>query len=141
MVMRIVIDTNVCLDLFLFKDSRCATLMAALKEGMVEAVTNTACRNEWLRVLDYPSLPLDETLKSSCATEFDTHIKHLAPPKNNTPLPLCRDPDDQKFLELARDVNAKTIITKDKALLKLARKTRQAGLFAICKPENWQPEP
>lgn len=140
MIMRIVIDTNVCLDLFLFEDPRCTTLMAALKEGTVEAVTCTDCRNEWLRILDYPNLRLDETLKSNCAIKFDAHIKYLTPPRIDTPLPLCRDPDDQKFLELARDAKATILITKDKALLKLARKTRQAGLFAICKPENWQHE-
>ena len=136
--MRIVIDTNVCLDLFLFEDPRCATLMTALKKGSVEAITGTDCRNEWLRVLDYPSLPLDDTLKASCITAFDAHITCLTPPTGSTPLPVCNDADDQKFLEIARDAGANMLITKDKALLKLARKTRQAGLFTICKPENWQ---
>jgi predicted nucleic acid-binding protein len=43
------------------------------------------------------------------------------------PLPKCRDPDDQKFLELARDCGADYLLTKDKALLVLARrKTRPA---------------
>ena len=52
-------------------------------------------------------------------------------------LPLCKDTDDQKFLELARDAGAETLITKDKALLKLAKKTRRAGLFSILPPEAW----
>ena len=42
-------------------------------------------------------------------------------------LPKCSDPDDQKFLELARDCGADYLVTKDKALLALARrKTRPA---------------
>ena len=52
-------------------------------------------------------------------------------------LPVCKDKDDQKFLELSRDVKADVLITKDKALLKLARKTRRDGLFAIMTPEAW----
>jgi predicted nucleic acid-binding protein len=50
---------------------------------------------------------------------------------------LCSDRDDQKFLEVARDARAAVLITKDKALLKLARKTAQAGLFRILLPEAW----
>jgi predicted nucleic acid-binding protein len=38
-------------------------------------------------------------------------------------------------LELARDAGAQILITKDKALLKLGRKTAQAGLFRIMLPE------
>jgi len=52
-------------------------------------------------------------------------------------LPVCTDKDDQKFLEVARDAGAAILITKDKALLKLARKTAQAGLFKIMLPEAW----
>ena len=60
---RIVIDTNVCLDLFVFRDPRWVGLLVLMKQGKVEAVTRDDCRNEWLRVLDYPQLPLDTELK------------------------------------------------------------------------------
>jgi predicted nucleic acid-binding protein len=56
---RIVIDTNVCLDLFVFRDPRWAELHAALKDGKVEAVTRHDCRMEWLAVLEYRHLPLN----------------------------------------------------------------------------------
>jgi predicted nucleic acid-binding protein len=49
-------------------------------------------------------------------------IKVVAPAESGVRLPVCTDKDDQKFLELARDANATILITKDKALLKLARK-------------------
>jgi hypothetical protein len=52
-------------------------------------------------------------------------------------LPVCTDRDDQKFLEIARDADAQILVTKDKALLKLARKTAQAGMFRIMLPEAW----
>lgn len=137
---RVVLDTNVCLDLFVFHDPRWAELLATLKSGAIEAVTREDCRNEWLRVLDYPHLPLDEHSKKQASAEFDMQIVCIAPkPRTDIVLPVCRDTDDQKFLELARDTQANCLITKDKALLRLARKTVSRGLFAIVKPENWRP--
>ncbi|HEU4777610.1 MAG TPA: PIN domain-containing protein, partial [Telluria sp.] len=42
---RIVLDTNVCLDLFVFRDPRWSDLLAALESGAVEAVTRADCRD------------------------------------------------------------------------------------------------
>lgn len=137
-VSRIVLDTNVCLDLFVFHDPRWAALLAALQDGSVEAVTRADCRMEWLAVLEYPRLPLDPSSRISSAARFDALIRCVAPTTIDRRLPLCSDADDQKFLEVARDAQARLLITKDKALLKLARKTAQAGLFAIILPEAWE---
>ncbi len=137
---RIVIDTNVCLDLFVFRDPRWQRLLAALQNGTVEAVTRADCRTEWLIVLGYAQLKLDENTRQRSMAEFDAVI-HCLPncvqQSDAVRLPVCKDRDDQKFLELARDAQASALITKDKALLKLASKTRRDGLFLIFKPEIW----
>ena len=139
---RVVLDTNVCLDLFVFRDPRWATLLAAIKGGTLEAVTRADCRMEWQIVLNYPHLPLDHESRAQSAAEFDALIRCIAPAALiDIPLPVCRDPDDQKFLELARDAGASILITKDKALLKCARRTAKAGLFTVILPEAWVPEP
>lgn len=138
---RIVIDTNVCLDLFVFRDPRWAALHAALRERRVEAVTRSDCRNEWLAVLHYDHLPLDEKSRPQATTEYDALIHCIQvetlEKKQEFPLPACKDPDDQKFLEVARDAGATILITKDKALLKLAKRTARAGLFRIMTPDAW----
>ncbi|MDB5823233.1 MAG: putative toxin-antitoxin system toxin component, family [Herminiimonas sp.] len=160
---RIVLDTNVCLDLFVFHDPRWQSLLDALRNGRLEAVSRADCRNEWLYVLRYEHLKLDDAGRARAMSEFDALIRcvdqpeeasaavpqrsHAAaqPPGTGTattttepaPLPVCRDPDDQKFLELARDAGAQILITKDKLLLKLARKTARAGLFEIVTPQSW----
>lgn len=142
---RIVIDTNVCLDLFVFRDPRWATLLAALKDGSAKAVTRHDCRTEWMIVLGYAHLPLDDASRPRAQAEFDELIETLPPeslpPRADIPLPLCKDPDDQKFLELSRDAGALFLITKDKALLKLARRIARAGLFSIIPPDKWPPGP
>jgi predicted nucleic acid-binding protein len=66
-----------------------------------------------------------------------SHRVRRAPLKADIRLPVCSDKDDQKFLEIARDSSATTLITKDKALLKLARKIRKAGLFSVETPEQF----
>jgi putative PIN family toxin of toxin-antitoxin system len=134
---RIVLDTNVCLDLFVFHDPRWAPLLAALEQGAVTAVTRADCRDEYLIVLHYKHLPLDETSRPGAAARFDSLITVEAPSAKPVRLPVCSDKDDQKFLEIARDAGADILITKDKALLKLARKTAQAGMFKIMVPEAW----
>lgn len=136
---RVVLDTNVCLDLFVFRDPRWTELLAALKSGAVLAVTRPDCRMEWLLVLDYPHLPLDDASRARAIVDFDSLIDCSVPdmPSSEVRLPVCSDPDDQKFLELARDAGADVLITKDKALLKLARKIAKADLFIIMPPDAW----
>lgn len=136
---RIVIDTNVCLDLFVFHDPRWAALLAAIESGAVRAITRADCRDEYNIVLHYPHLPLDDSTRPAAAARFDALIEVVAPAESGVRLPVCTDPDDQKFLELARDAGATTLITKDKALLKLARRLAKAGMFAVIPPEHWQP--
>jgi putative PIN family toxin of toxin-antitoxin system len=133
----IVLDTNVCLDLFVFHDPRWAPLLAALERGELTAVTRADCRDEYRIVLHYPHLPLDDDSRAIAAEQFDRLITVVAPDSKPIRLPVCSDRDDQKFLELARDAGASILVTKDKALLKLGRKTAQGGLFRIMLPEAW----
>jgi putative PIN family toxin of toxin-antitoxin system len=140
---RVILDTNVCLDLFVFRDPRWAALHDALKTGELEAITRADCRMEWQIVLRYPHLKLDDERRAQVAAEFDTLIRCDPMPDveiERTKLPICKDKDDQKFLELARDSQAGTLITKDKALLKLAGKTKRGGLFLIMTPDIWTRE-
>jgi putative PIN family toxin of toxin-antitoxin system len=141
---RLVLDTNVCLDLFVFEDPRWSQLLAALHLGQVQAVTSESCRREWRMVLDYACFKLAPDRRAQCMIQFDNLVT-LLPKPNATevklellkPLPRCSDPDDQKFLEVARDSLASMIITKDKALLKLAGKCKRLGYFSILKPDSW----
>jgi putative PIN family toxin of toxin-antitoxin system len=137
---RIVLDTNVCLDLFVFKDPRWSALLTAIESGAVEAITRADCRAEYLVVLHYKHLPLDDDSRPLSAARFDQLIKVVEPPESGVRLPVCTDRDDQKFLELARDAGAAILITKDKALLKLGKRLAKAGMFKVMVPEAWTPE-
>ncbi|QDD65334.1 putative toxin-antitoxin system toxin component, PIN family [Herbaspirillum seropedicae] len=136
---RVVLDTNVCLDLFVFRDPRWAALLQALEDGSVEAYTREDCRSEWLAVLAYPHLPVTAENKPAICADFDRLLHCLPLAEVNTfGLPLCTDRDDQKFLELALQCRAHVLVSKDKAVLKLAKRTLKRGLFAIVPPQHWR---
>lgn len=134
---QVVLDTNVCLDLFVFKDPRWSAILNGLQKGQIIAVTRDDCRQEWLAVLHYEHLPVNDDTRAQFVDAFDEVIICIAPDEKNFILPRCSDKDDQKFLEIARDAEVETLITKDKALLKLARKIRQAGYYNIETPESF----
>jgi predicted nucleic acid-binding protein len=48
----------------------------------------------------------------------------------------CTDPDDQVFIDLALACKARWLLSKDRALLKLARRARALGL-SIQPPASW----
>lgn len=137
---RIVLDTNVCLDLFVFDDPRCVRLHESLRAGEVIAVTDEACRAEWLRVLGYPALALDADRCEAATARFDAvmQIWPSSPDEPGTPKPpRCRDPDDQKFLDLAVRARARWLLSRDDHLLVLARRAARDGLFTIQPPDLW----
>ena len=135
---RIVLDTNVCLDLFVFGDPAVAVLREALASGAVIGMTSDACRSEWERVLAYPVLRLDEAARAARRVEYDAAMREVdgaCPP--HIALPRCADPDDQKFLELAAACGARWLLSRDDALLKLARRMKRDGAFDILAPREW----
>ena len=136
---RIVLDSNVCLDMFAFKDPLTASLLAALRDGRIEAVTDAACREEWQRVLTYPKLALTDEVPAHCRPDYDALLRAhehdgTAPVRA---LPRCADPDDQKFLELALAADARWLLSRDHALLVLGRRTAREGLFEVLTPRAW----
>jgi putative PIN family toxin of toxin-antitoxin system len=137
---RVVLDTNVWLDLLVFRDPRAARLDAALHAGAVVAAVDNACTEEWRRVLGYPALALEPARRAAVDAEFVRLSLRLDAASPSRPLPRCRDPDDQKFLELALVCGARWLISRDRALLMLARRVARERLFYIVPPEVWDPQ-
>ncbi|WP_369293093.1 PIN domain-containing protein [Klebsiella variicola] len=49
---------------------------------------------------------------------------------------VCRDQDDQKFIDLALDARARWLVSRDKAVLALAKRARARQLLIVT-PERW----
>jgi putative PIN family toxin of toxin-antitoxin system len=133
--LRVVLDTNVLLSLYVFADSRFAPLRRHIESGAWQAISSAPCLDEFRRVLNYPQFGLGEEAQEPAYAAYSTRIELAAAPATLLVLPRCQDKDDQKFLEAARDGAAEWLVTADKALLKLARRDRLCGLFRILTPE------
>ncbi len=134
--LRVVLDTNVLLSLFVFADSRLAAISGVLETGRWLALTNESCLAEYERVLGYPEFHLSEVDQRRTLAAYQSIAKCLNDATlRSQVLPICRDPDDQKFLELARDGAADYLVSADRALLKLARHKRLDNLFRVVTPD------
>ena len=134
--MRLVLDTNIWLDWLVFNDPAVIPLKSARSDGLIRIAINSAGLEELGRVLAYPEFKLDAATRSALFTQV-RNCTYRADTVLISPLPRCADPNDQKFLELARDAQADWLITKDKALLRLAKKQFSAVAFRIGTPEQW----
>jgi putative PIN family toxin of toxin-antitoxin system len=134
---RLVLDTNVWLDWLVFNDAALAPLKSRVGCGQAEIVMDAACDGELVRVLGYPlqKWTLDDAARSACIANF-RRIARIVDTPVAQHLPACRDPDDQKFLVLAAGTGAHCLITKDRDLLKLAKR-RHALPFHIVTPANF----
>ena len=139
--LRLVLDTNVWLDWLAFDDATIAPLKRAQANGAIEIFSDEACTRELVAVLNYDlgKRSLDAEKQKTCLAAFHA-LAHTVPPSESTtetlPLPKCRDPDDQKFLELARDCRADYLVTKDKALLVLVRRKTRPAPCCIVTPSG-----
>lgn len=112
------IDTNIVLDLLLFKDPATQALKQALASAKIQWLSTQAMRDELERVLSYPKimarLAVTELDAPSVLQQFDTRARlvEVAPKASVT----CRDADDQKFIDLAV-LHKATLLSKDRAVL------------------------
>lgn len=131
-----VLDTNTVMALWLFQDPRLPGLRAAADEGHLRLLSRGDALEELRRVLAYVQFAVSPERQAEILASYSARVALTPPvPEDAMPLPLCRDPDDQKFLEIARDGGARLLVTRDKALLKLARRKEIAPRFAILTPE------
>lgn len=136
-VPRVVLDSNVWIDILVFDDSATRPIHAALERGDLDAVIDSRCLTELSRVLDYPQFvarDVDKAAALAAVARLATLAQPPASLEDGTPLPKCKDRDDQKFLELAHAAKADWLVSKDRALLKLNKRTTRDFGFRIAEP-------
>jgi putative PIN family toxin of toxin-antitoxin system len=133
----LVLDTNIALDLFVFQDSATEALRTAVERADGAWIATTAMREELVRVLAYPQIARRLTAQTRPAQAvldaFDrcTRLVGDAPKAAYT----CKDPDDQKFIDLAAAHRA-TLVSKDDAVLCMAKRLARVGVL-VCRA--WSP--
>ncbi len=132
-MLRLVLDTNVVLDLFHWGNVDAVPIMAALEAGHIECLADRRTLDELQRVLTYPQLKLTPEMIVDRYRRY-SNLVQLVDEGEAPPLPRCKDRDDQMFLELAARCGANVLVSKDKALLKLRGRTKLA--FRILNPAS-----
>jgi len=129
--LRAVLDTQVWLDWLVFDDPSVLPIREAQASGRVEIVIDEPCEAELVRVLAYDlgKFSLDPAGQSACVARCRS-IAQRVPAGAAAALPRCKDPDDQKFLELAASAGAHVLISKDQAVLALASRVTRFRIVA-----------
>lgn len=121
---RVVLDTNVLLDWRVFKDPLIEPVARAIAEGRVVWVATQRMLQEWHLVWPRPGFARWQPDREAAKAAFEPAVLCDEPPRG----PLrCKDPDDQMFIDLSLHLGARWLLTKDAALLKLARRARTLG--------------
>jgi predicted nucleic acid-binding protein len=126
---RLVLDTNVVLDVFVFVDEAAAPLRDGLLGGGLRWIATAAMRDELARVLAYPQIVKRLLGRGLEAAEVLSHFDRLATRVDCAPkAPVtCKDPDDQKFIDLAFAHGA-GLLSKDAAVLALRKRLARHGI-------------
>ena len=134
----LVLDTNVALDWLAFGHPVGATLTDALTSGRCRWIFTRAMRDELADVIARDALNRWAIDAPAVLAVFDALGVDVG-----TPAPLsaaatirCSDPDDQIFVDLAIARSAHALLTRDRALLRLASRARRRDVL-IATPEAW----
>lgn len=135
----LVLDTNVVLDWLVFQHPACASLTALLTRGRARWLASETMRDELADVLGRAIAAAWAPDRPALWAAWDG----LAEPAQPVTLAgaasriRCTDVDDQPFIDLALGHGARWLLSRDRAVLKLARRARPLGLEVLT-PEAWR---
>lgn len=128
----VVIDTNIALDLWIFNDPRTECLRQALHEGAVQWIATAPMREEFKRVLAYTHIDLRLQRLGLELGEVLDRFDALVNLMDEAPGAVyrCKDPDDQKFIDLAVQYQT-PLISKDKCVLTMKNRLLRLNVSVI----------
>lgn len=133
----VVLDTNILLDILVFDDQRVHPLRAALTHSLVDAVATKRTIDEFIDVIGRVQFALNAEQQLEIASQWkswariidDTEVL-LAPWK-------CKDRDDQIFINLAYTLRPSTLLSKDKQVLKIAKRAIKENIVITSDHEKF----
>jgi putative PIN family toxin of toxin-antitoxin system len=120
---RVVFDTNVVLSSLLFGGPATRRLRELWQQGACTPLISTATAGELVRVLGYPKFWLSPQEREELLADYLPFAQVVTLPEPPPAVPVCRDPFDLPFLQLAAAGKA-TLVTGDRNLLVLSGTTK-----------------
>ena len=132
--LRVVLDTNVLLSALVFAGGVMGQFRKLWTSQKILPYTSKEAVQELIRVLANPKFKLDSSGQNNLLADYlpFAQVTEVSVTTQETSLPVCRDPLDQMFLELAEASKADFLITGDRDLLVLADTPKLS--FRILKP-------
>ena len=134
----VVLDTHIVLDWLWFTDPRVAALALAVQASRLQWLATADMRDELERVLvRFEAKNSSISKKEQVLTLMDQYVSWI-----HQPVPrwrfTCTDPDDQKFIDLAVHAQARWLVSRDRAVLKLRTRALAQGCeFTTPEGVNW----
>ena len=131
---RAVFDTGVVVSALIFAHGRLGWLRQEWRDGRSAPLVSRDTVEELLRVFAYPKFGLSREERDELLAEYLPFAEVVAMPRRPPRVPVCRDADDRKFLQLAVAGKADALVTGDEDLLALAAEFE----IPILRPESWR---
>lgn len=117
---RVVLDTNLVLSALVFAQGYLAPLRDAWQNARCLPLVSRATTAELIRVLAYPKFNLTAEEQRELLADYLPYCTAVRIPAKPPKTPVCRDPFDVPFLQLALTGKADYLVTGDRDLLSLA---------------------
>jgi predicted nucleic acid-binding protein len=126
---RRVLDTNIVLDLWVFDEPRAEALRLSVETGSTYWLATSAMREELTRVLAYPQIAKRLTHRALPADAVLGHFDRWAQLQPDAPKApyVCKDTDDQMFIDLAVAHTA-ALHSKDAQVLCMKKRLARCGV-------------
>ena len=126
---RRVLDTNIVLDLWVFDEPKAEALRVSVETGRTHWLATAAMREELARVLAYPQIVERLTHREIPADTVLGHFDRWAQLHPDAPKAeyVCKDRDDQKFIDLAVTHTA-ALHSKDAQVLCMKNRLARCGV-------------
>ena len=125
---RLVLDTNVILDLLMFKDPSTEPLRLMLDAKTVDAVRSEASMLELIDVIQRPIFKLSQQEQDSILQAWASVTRLLENTAIESAPFICRDLDDQIFLDMAYSIRPAVLFSKDLCVLELRVSAKGHGV-------------
>jgi len=117
---RVVLDTNVVLSALIFPTGHIARLRYAWHENRIEPLVSSVTAGELARALTYARFKLNAEEQQELLADYISYCTVVEMPSRAPAVPLCRDPCDVPFLQLAVAGKADFLVSGDKDIRTLA---------------------
>lgn len=127
----VVLDTNVLMDLYVFKDLRTAALRSAIAHGGLDLLTCDQALSEFADVLSRGKFGLTVGRQQEILQDWSRESRTMADTVLLRAPWRCKDKADQIFLDMAWTARPALLISKDRQVLRFAKRALKADVCIL----------